>query len=734
MTRVLPASILNLTLGVALAGCAMPEGLDDARSVAQAAQTGGGLLVNGSFESGTSPWVLSSAGGAAATFATDCSTSTSALADRWSYRISTKTLGTDGAWDVALRQAAIALGKGQSISVSFDAMSPVARTIEAGTQKLTSPWTWYSLQEFNAPGDSAWHTYSWTYTQSAADAGAALNIDLGQVAADLRIDNVVIRANGGANLALNGSFESGTASWALMTSGGASATGALDCSTSSTGPSDGRWSGKISTAKVGTDGAWDVQLRQSGISLSSGANVTVSFKALARTDRTIEAGVQGLSSPWPWYTVRQFALPGDGAWHPYTWTYAQSASDGNAAFEYDVGQVTGDVWIDDVVVTTSSVCTPTTCAANHATCGTIPDGCGGTLTCGSCASPQTCGGGGVANVCGGGTTGGGTSGSFMAAPSGWSYDQLVFETQFGYSGMGTAPSAPNQGTFVVNGVPHPNTSAGFLADWNFGLQEQANAVWSVSGSFPYWGSSQGAQSGTYASGLSADYAFPGNVFQTSTGANTALFTGYAPQTFTPQGTGLTLQDHYVGGPKQVSIQSNGSVYYYNWSSGMINTEGKRFFPFGGATEFFGQVRAKMAGPNNGSWSAIWMLPDRGQGGTGQEIDVQEFNVSGANPFDMYAHVQGPAVAIGTGKSSTPLSDGYHVYAWHVNSATKTLTVYLDGVQAGTFTGAQVGARYFLILDAAVSSGTQSWQQQEGFVTNSTADMAMGVSEVQIYQR
>jgi hypothetical protein len=45
-------------------------------------------------------------------------------------------------------------------------------------------------------------------------------------------------------------------------------------------------------------------------------------------------------------------------------------------------------------------CTPTTCAAAGATCGTIPDGCGGTLSCGPCTAPQTCGGGGIANVCG----------------------------------------------------------------------------------------------------------------------------------------------------------------------------------------------------------------------------------------------------------------------------------------------------------------------------------------------
>jgi C1A family cysteine protease len=50
----------------------------------------------------------------------------------------------------------------------------------------------------------------------------------------------------------------------------------------------------------------------------------------------------------------------------------------------------------------TGTCTPTTCAAQGKDCGTVSDGCGGTLSCGSCTAPQTCGGGGVANVCGGG--------------------------------------------------------------------------------------------------------------------------------------------------------------------------------------------------------------------------------------------------------------------------------------------------------------------------------------------
>jgi hypothetical protein len=45
-------------------------------------------------------------------------------------------------------------------------------------------------------------------------------------------------------------------------------------------------------------------------------------------------------------------------------------------------------------------CAPTTCQAQGASCGSIPDGCGGTLECGACSGGQTCGGGGTPNQCG----------------------------------------------------------------------------------------------------------------------------------------------------------------------------------------------------------------------------------------------------------------------------------------------------------------------------------------------
>jgi hypothetical protein len=48
----------------------------------------------------------------------------------------------------------------------------------------------------------------------------------------------------------------------------------------------------------------------------------------------------------------------------------------------------------------SVACTPKTCAMLGFTCGITGDGCGGSLSCGSCANPQYCGGGGF-NQCGG---------------------------------------------------------------------------------------------------------------------------------------------------------------------------------------------------------------------------------------------------------------------------------------------------------------------------------------------
>jgi|GEM_PF-2450653 len=65
----------------------------------------------------------------------------------------------------------------------------------------------------------------------------------------------------------------------------------------------------------------------------------------------------------------------------------------------------------------ATACVPTTCAAAGKNCGVVSDGCGGTLSCGSCLSPSTCGGGGTPNVCGAASTNAAPTVSNAAAAS-----------------------------------------------------------------------------------------------------------------------------------------------------------------------------------------------------------------------------------------------------------------------------------------------------------------------------
>jgi hypothetical protein len=66
----------------------------------------------------------------------------------------------------------------------------------------------------------------------------------------------------------------------------------------------------------------------------------------------------------------------------------------------DAGEACGAITPNQCGMATPDACTPLTCAMQNANCGQIGDGCGNTLSCGSCTAPQTCGGGTLPNTCG----------------------------------------------------------------------------------------------------------------------------------------------------------------------------------------------------------------------------------------------------------------------------------------------------------------------------------------------
>lgn len=78
-----------------------------------------------------------------------------------------------------------------------------------------------------------------------------------------------------------------------------------------------------------------------------------------------------------------------------------SGSGGSGGAKADSGlDAAGGTSADSGADADSGPCTPTTCNALGANCGTPSDGCGKTLNCGTCAAPQTCGGGGITGICG----------------------------------------------------------------------------------------------------------------------------------------------------------------------------------------------------------------------------------------------------------------------------------------------------------------------------------------------
>jgi hypothetical protein len=108
----------------------------------------------------------------------------------------------------------------------------------------------------------------------------------------------------------------------------------------------------------------------------------------------------------------------------------------------------------------SGTCVPITCAAQHAECGAIKDGCGQMLTCPvSCSAPATCGGGGVDNVCGLTTHfNTGAEATALEKPISQGGAWLNGRTDGGswsdvWAGLGRAYGAPTNTSFNCGGAP-----------------------------------------------------------------------------------------------------------------------------------------------------------------------------------------------------------------------------------------------------------------------------------------
>ncbi len=168
-------------------------------------------------------------------------------------------------------------------------------------------------------------------------------------------------------------------------------------------------------ATADTSGAYDVGWTAAGewlnytVNVASAGTYNVQVRVASESADSMHINVDGTN------VTGSISIPNTGGWQ--TWATVTSANFTLTAGSHVIRAAfdTGGHNFNYLTFSSASSCTPTTCSALGATCGTPSNGCGGTLSCSSCTSPQTCGGGGTANVCGGGSSssssssGGGTA-------------------------------------------------------------------------------------------------------------------------------------------------------------------------------------------------------------------------------------------------------------------------------------------------------------------------------------
>ncbi len=148
-----------------------------------------------------------------------------------------------------------------------------------------------------------------------------------------------------ANLLSNGSFESGLSPWTFTLGTGIQGVQYQDAGTHDAG----NWSEAIQMWSPASTVPWGAILSQPGISLSAGQVVTVSFAAMASNTHPLTAGIQQTSGAWSWYGLKAFSLT--PYWTNYTFSFTMPASDSDTALNFEMGNISGDVWIDKVSVT-----------------------------------------------------------------------------------------------------------------------------------------------------------------------------------------------------------------------------------------------------------------------------------------------------------------------------------------------------------------------------------------------
>ena len=178
----------------------------------------------------------------------------------------------------------------------------------------------------------------------------------------------------GSDLVHNGSFEETQGTWIRPWLFRADEAGAAV--RDGTTYAGGAYSARIDVL-ASDDRGYTVQLRQENKPLVAGRTYTIRFWAKASAARPIEVRLQKAVSPYTTYFNSSVDLT--TSWREYVFRHAATVGDTNAAISFNLAQVIGKVWLDDVVLADLPLLIVSRAGAGSGTVTSAPTG----ISCGA---------------------------------------------------------------------------------------------------------------------------------------------------------------------------------------------------------------------------------------------------------------------------------------------------------------------------------------------------------------
>lgn len=248
-------------------------------------------------------------------------------------------------WNVQLKQAGLTLEQGADYELKFTVKSSEARTIKAAF--LTATYGWYGGADIVLEKDVAKTVNVPLHVNQATDINITFVISMGVIdgvetpESVIEIDDISLvkkSAGGepetpevpaGENMIANGDFANAEANW----ENAITAPGAAEVSFA-----DGKVVYNISNVGAAD---WNVQLKQTGLTLEQGSDYELSFTVKSSEARTIKAALLGGAPSYAWYGGADIVLEKDEPKVVCQTIHVEAVTNNDMTFVVSMGVIDG---------------------------------------------------------------------------------------------------------------------------------------------------------------------------------------------------------------------------------------------------------------------------------------------------------------------------------------------------------------------------------------------------------